>query len=132
VREHTNIPIPRVYAYGHGQLRRDTSVHQVFMILDYIDGQPLTKKLLRNSSEESRRQFFGQVVDMFAQLRGLEFPRGGSLMPKSTVGIWARLRTFMFLREETFTPQSTMGLEFGPKIVGAFSMVRMNSRWMVI
>ncbi|PSS10591.1 hypothetical protein M430DRAFT_145532 [Amorphotheca resinae ATCC 22711] len=122
VRDHTNIPIPRVYAYGHSRLRQDTSAHQVFMILDYIDGEPLTKRMLRDSSSDCRRQFFGEVVDMFAQLRRLEFPRGGSLMPNATVGIWARLRTFMFLREESFTPQSTIGLEFGPKIVGAFSM----------
>lgn len=92
------------------------------MILDYIDGEPLTKRMLRDSSRDCRRQLFGEVVDMFAQLRRLEFPRGGSLMANATVGIWARLRTFMFLREESFTPQSTMGLELGPKIVGAFSM----------
>ncbi len=92
------------------------------MVLDYIDGQPLTKKMLRDSSEDCRRQFFGEVVDIFAQLRRLEFPRGGSLMPNTTVGIWARLWTFMFLREQSFTPQSTIGIEFEPKIVGAFSM----------
>lgn len=120
--DHTDIPIPRVHVYGRSRLRRDTSAHQVFIVLDYIDGQPLTKKMLQDSSEDCRRQFFGEVVDIFAQLRRLEFPRGGSLMPTATVGIWARLWTFMFLQEESFTPQSTMGIEFGPKIVGAFSM----------
>lgn len=122
VRDHTNIPIPRVYAYGRSRLRRDTSAHQVFIVLDYINGQPLTKKMLRDSSEDCRRQFFGKVVDVFAQLRRLEFPRGGSLMPNATVGTWPRLQKLIFLREESFTPQSTMDLEFGPKIVGAFSM----------
>lgn len=122
VQDHTNIPIPRVYAYGRRRLRRDTSAHQAFIVLDYIDGQPLTKKMLRDGSEDCRRQFFGNIVDTFAQLRMLEFPRGGSLMPNATVGTWARFRTFMFPREESFTPQSTMDLEFRPKIVGAFSM----------
>ena len=92
------------------------------MVLDYINGRPLTKKMLRDSSEDCRRRFFGEVVDIFAQLRRLEFPRGGSLMPSTILGIRARLWAFMFLREESFTPQSTVGLEFGPKIVGAFSM----------
>lgn len=92
------------------------------MVLDYIDGQPLTKKMLRDSSEDRRRRFLGEVIDMFAQLRGLEFPRGGSLMPNATTGIWDRLRTFMSPREEFLIPQSTIGLDFGPRIVGAFSL----------
>jgi len=94
------------------------------MVLDYIDGQPLTKKMLRDSSEDCRHQFFEEIVDIFAQLRRLEFPLGGSLMPNATVGIWARLRMFMFLREGSFTPQSTIGPGLGPKIVGAFSMLK--------
>ncbi|KAG8418520.1 hypothetical protein J3459_012390 [Metarhizium acridum] len=122
LQDHTNIPIPQVYAYGRSRLRRCTSALQVFMVLDYISGQPLTKKLLRDSSEEYRRQFFGELVDMFAQLRGLEFPRGGSLMPNASSGIWARLRAFIFSGEESFTPQSTKNFKFGPKVVGAFSM----------
>jgi hypothetical protein len=43
-------------------------------------------------------------------------------MPNATVRIWVRLWTFMFLQEESFTPQSTIGIEFGPKIVSAFSI----------
>lgn len=92
------------------------------MVLEYIDGQPLTRKMLRDSSEGCRRQFFGEVVDMYAQLRRLEFPQGGSLMPDSTAGIWARLWTFMFHREVSLAPQSTTDLESGPTIAGAFSM----------
>ncbi|KPM42279.1 hypothetical protein AK830_g4249 [Neonectria ditissima] len=122
VRHHTNIPIPQVYAYGRSRLRRDTSAHQVFMVLDYIDGQSLTKKLLRDSSQDCRRQLFGNVIDMFAQLRGLEFLRGGSLMPNATVGTWPRLRKLILLQEEPFMPRSTIDLESRPKIVGAFSM----------
>ncbi|KAH7317743.1 hypothetical protein BKA65DRAFT_107444 [Rhexocercosporidium sp. MPI-PUGE-AT-0058] len=60
--------------------------------------------MLRDSSEDFRRRFFGEVIDMFAQLRRLEFPRGSSLMPRATIGILAQLWLFMFLREESFTP----------------------------
>ncbi|KAK0100465.1 hypothetical protein ONS96_007741 [Cadophora gregata f. sp. sojae] len=122
VLDHTDIRIPRVYAYGKSRLRRDTSTYQVFMVLDYIDGRPLTKKLLRDSPEDSRRRFFGEIVDMFAELRRLEFPLGGSLMPNTMFGTGVRLWSFLFSREESFTPQSIMGLKHAPKIVGAFSM----------
>lgn len=122
--DHTDILISQVYVYGRSRIQRDILAHQVFIILDRIDGQPLTKKIFRDSSEDCRRQFFGEFVDIFAQLRRLEFPQGGSSMPNTTVGICARLWTFMFLWEESFTPQSTKGIEFEPKIVGAFSMCK--------
>lgn len=92
------------------------------MVLDYIAGRPLTKKILRDSSEDCRRLFFEKVVDIFAQLRRLEFPLGGSLMPNPTAGIWNRLRKFVFLREESLTPQSTIGPELELRIADAFSM----------
>ncbi|RKU41230.1 hypothetical protein DL546_001236 [Coniochaeta pulveracea] len=122
VQEHTSIPVPRVYAYGRGRLRQDTSAYQVFMILECIDGQPLTKKMLRDASGGCRRQFLGELVDMLAQLRGLEFSCGGSLSPKTTDGIWSQLRKFVFPSGGLFTPQSSPDLTSKPKIVGAFSM----------
>ncbi|KAK7393971.1 hypothetical protein QQX98_013245, partial [Neonectria punicea] len=78
--------------------------------------------MLRDSSEDHRRQFFGEIVDIFAQLRTLQFPRGGSLMPNATVGTWHRLRKAIFLQEESCTPQSNRDKESRQKIVGAFSM----------
>jgi len=39
-----NVPIPQVYAYGRRRLRRDISALQVFILFNYIDEQPLTKK----------------------------------------------------------------------------------------
>ncbi|OAA54965.1 phosphotransferase enzyme family protein [Niveomyces insectorum RCEF 264] len=122
VRDHTDIPVSRVYAYGRSRLRRDTYTHQVFIILDYIEGRPLTKKMLRESSEDCRRQLFENVIDMFAQLRMLEFPLGGSLMPNTTAEIWTRFWRLLFPRDESFTPQATIGPGLGPRIVGAFSM----------
>lgn len=92
------------------------------MVLDYIGGQPLTKKMLRTGSEEHRRRFLEEMVDILAQLRGLEFPQRGSLMPNTTGGIWARLWAFISPREESFVPPSTLGSKSGTKRVGAFSM----------
>lgn len=122
VRDHTNIPIPQVYAYGRSPLQQNTSARQAFIVLDFIDGQPLTKKMLRESPEDCRRLFFGDMVDVFAQLRRLEFSRGGSLMPNTTVGILARVLKPILHQQESFTPQSTMDHDLGPKIVGAISM----------
>ncbi|KAF4981855.1 hypothetical protein FZEAL_2434 [Fusarium zealandicum] len=76
----TTIPIPRVYAYGRSRLRQDAS-QQVFMILEYIEGRPLSRQDLGSSSLERRRQFFAEFVDILAQLRELEFSNAGSLMP---------------------------------------------------
>ncbi|KAG5796191.1 hypothetical protein H9Q69_004745 [Fusarium xylarioides] len=124
VRDHTNIPIPRVYAYGRSRLRHNTLARQVFIVSDYMDGMSLTKRMLRNSPEDCRRQFFGDIVNIFAQLRRLEFPQGGSLMPNGAVGIWPQLLRSILRREEVFTPQSATDHRFGPKIVGAISMRR--------
>ncbi|KAF5024764.1 hypothetical protein F66182_3142 [Fusarium sp. NRRL 66182] len=111
--------MPRIYAYGRSRLRRTDSTHQAFMILDYIDGQSLTKKLLRDSSEEQRHRLLGELVDIFAQLRELEFSQGGSLMPETTWADWVRS---LFWREEVFTPQRNGDFDTQPIIAGAFSM----------
>ncbi|KAG8674087.1 hypothetical protein FPOAC1_000050 [Fusarium poae] len=124
VRDHTNIPIPRVYAYGRSRLRHNTLARQVFIVSDYMDGKSLTKRMLRDSPEDFRRRFFGDIVDIFAQLRRIEFPQGGSLMPNAAVGIWPQFFTSIFHREEAFTPQSATDHRFGPKIAGAISMRR--------
>lgn len=82
IQEHTNIPIPRVHAYGHARLLRDDPTKQAFMILDYITGRPLTEREFLHSSEEHRRRLYSEIIDVFAQLRGLNFSAAGSLMPR--------------------------------------------------
>lgn len=52
-----------------------------FIISDYIPGQSLSIKALQNATEEQQRRFFDEMIDIFAQLRQLEFPQAGSLMP---------------------------------------------------
>ncbi|RSL41971.1 hypothetical protein CEP54_015649 [Fusarium duplospermum] len=81
IQENTHIPIPGVHAYGQAPLLRNDSAKQAFMILDHIKGQPLVEQQFSTSSEEHRRQFYSELVDIFAQLRGLEFSAAGSLMP---------------------------------------------------
>ncbi|KAF5020420.1 hypothetical protein F66182_7547 [Fusarium sp. NRRL 66182] len=76
----------------------------------------------KNSPEDCRRQFFGDIIDIFAQLRRLEFSQGGSLMPNATVGTWPQLLRSILRREEAFIPQSATDHGFGPRLVGAISM----------
>ncbi|KAL2752901.1 hypothetical protein ACRALDRAFT_2055317 [Sodiomyces alcalophilus JCM 7366] len=101
LRRNTNIPVPQVYAYGRSQLCRDSSELQAFIIMEHIQGQSLTREALETSPEPRRRLFLQHLVDVFAQLRKLPFPRGGSLMPSNNEDI---------------------ELENPPDIVGAFSI----------
>ncbi|KAI8722439.1 APH domain-containing protein [Fusarium sp. LHS14.1] len=101
IRRQTNIPVPRVYAYGRSQLCRHASGLQVFVIMEQIKGRPLTRKALEASPELPRRLFLQQLVDVFAELRKLSFARGGSLMPSNDEDI---------------------GLDSPPDVVGAFSI----------
>ncbi|KAG5802077.1 hypothetical protein H9Q74_014406 [Fusarium xylarioides] len=124
IQDRTTIPIPRVYAYGRCRLKHDDSSLQAFIIMDYIDGNPLDKAILHKAPTEARRRLLGEIVDVFAQLRGLEFSQGGSLTGiDDTTTSWSRLRrTFMPAREECFIPKATTNASFEPRIVGAFSI----------
>ncbi|CAH0022762.1 unnamed protein product [Clonostachys rhizophaga] len=51
------------------------------MIMDCVEGGSLTDKKILESPQERRLQFYTELVDILAQLRTLEFPVGGSLMP---------------------------------------------------
>lgn len=53
----------------------------MFLITDFISGKPLNKKLLSEASEEHRTHFYSGLIDVLAELRRLEFPLIGSLMP---------------------------------------------------
>ncbi|RSL87737.1 hypothetical protein CDV31_016200 [Fusarium ambrosium] len=78
----TRIPVPHVHAYGRdAELTKTGPKTQAFLIVDSIQGEPLDKKLLIEAEEEQRRNFFSQLIDILAELRQLEFPLMGSLMP---------------------------------------------------
>ncbi|KAG5757566.1 hypothetical protein H9Q72_014292 [Fusarium xylarioides] len=86
IQENTQIPIPRIHAYGQARLLHNDSAKQAFMILDHVEGQPLVDHQLLSSSEEHRRQFYSELIDIFTQLRRLEFSAAGSLMPGQPEG----------------------------------------------
>lgn len=78
------IPLPRVHAYGRdAELTKTGTGTRIFLITDFILGRPLNKKLLNEASEEHRRNFYSGLIDVLAELRRLEFPLIGSLMPNS-------------------------------------------------
>lgn len=60
------------------------------MILDHIEGHPLIDRQLSSSSGERRRQFYSELIDIFIQLRRLEFSAAGSLMPGNTEQSYSR------------------------------------------
>ncbi|RSL50343.1 hypothetical protein CEP51_015358 [Fusarium floridanum] len=81
IKSKTTIPIPRVYGYGQStQLTKNGSL-TTFMICDFVPGQSLRFDDINNATTETRTQFLGELVDILLQLRRLEFPAAGSLMP---------------------------------------------------
>lgn len=75
----TTIPIPHVHGYGKTELVKD-KLH-VFLICDYISGQPLKMETLAKASEVERKHLYNGLIDILAQLYTLKFPKSGSLMP---------------------------------------------------
>lgn len=54
---------------------------QTFLVTDFVPGRPLDKRVLDEASEEHRRNLHSGLIDVLAELRRLEFPLIGSLMP---------------------------------------------------
>ncbi|KFG77888.1 phosphotransferase enzyme family protein [Metarhizium anisopliae] len=78
----TLIPVPHIRAYGRdAKLTESSSGPQMYLIADFIPGEPLDKKLLFQADDEARRKFYAQLIDILAELRKLEFTSIGSLMP---------------------------------------------------
>ncbi|TWU71871.1 hypothetical protein ED733_003714 [Metarhizium rileyi] len=78
----TRIPVPRVLAYGcDAKLSQTDSRVRIFLILSFIPGEALNKKDLLKAPKEHRTAFYSQLIDIFVDLRRLEFPLIASLMP---------------------------------------------------
>lgn len=60
---------------------------QAFLILDYIHGRSLDIMTLIKATQERRNHFYSELIDILAQLRKLEFPMAGSLMPDPNGGL---------------------------------------------
>lgn len=81
------IPVPRVHAFGRGEtLTRAGSTTQAYLILDYVPGQSLDAGCLAKDTRERRNHFYSQLIDILAQMRQLEFPFAGSLIPDPNGG----------------------------------------------
>ncbi|KJZ68717.1 hypothetical protein HIM_11895 [Hirsutella minnesotensis 3608] len=76
----TTIRIPYVHAYG----KDDTLVQgssTPFMIMEFIPGRQLNTKTWMHTTELQRRNLYIDLINAFTQLRKLEFPAAGSLIP---------------------------------------------------
>ncbi|TQV93481.1 phosphotransferase enzyme family protein [Cordyceps javanica] len=85
VRANTKIPVPAVHAVGNDAILTDDGTkRQMFLISDLILGNPLTNDRLQQlaeADEATQRRFFLQLIGYLQDLRNLEFPAIGSLMP---------------------------------------------------
>lgn len=76
--------MPAVHAYGRNEnLGRTTSTH-MYLITDFIAGKPLDIVAFIESSEEVRRAFYSQIIDIYAELYRHKFHSLCSLMPENT------------------------------------------------
>ncbi|OAQ67946.2 phosphotransferase [Pochonia chlamydosporia 170] len=76
------IPIPHVWAFGEDtSLTKSGDEPLAFIISDHVAAKLLSLQALQNATEQQRRHFFNELIDILVQLRLLEFPAGGSLMP---------------------------------------------------
>lgn len=55
----------------------------MYLITDFISGEALDRKLLIKTEEKHRLRFYSQLIDILVELRKLEFPLIGSLIPTS-------------------------------------------------
>ncbi|KAH6715938.1 hypothetical protein BKA61DRAFT_631473 [Leptodontidium sp. MPI-SDFR-AT-0119] len=83
----TTIPVPRIHAFGRGGcVDENNPAGHTFIIQGYISGRSLDISAFRKEPRERRKYFYGQLVDILAQLRQQEFDHAGSLMPGSDGG----------------------------------------------
>ncbi|QPH03922.1 hypothetical protein C2857_000370, partial [Epichloe festucae Fl1] len=80
IKRKTTIPVPQIYAYG-----KDTTLVEgtstPFMLLEFMHGQQLHTRTFFDATEHQRRNLYIGLINILAQLRKLEFPAIGSLMP---------------------------------------------------
>lgn len=78
----TRIPVPHVRAYGrNATLTKNSAETHMFLFTDLVPGKPLDKKLLIEAEEAQRKSFHSQLIEILSELRQLEFPLVGSLIP---------------------------------------------------
>ncbi|KPM36855.1 hypothetical protein AK830_g9714 [Neonectria ditissima] len=58
-----------------------SAVYDTYLILDCMLGRSIDAQSLATDTQERREHLHSQLVDMLAEMRGLEFSSAGSLMP---------------------------------------------------
>ncbi|KAH6628108.1 kinase-like domain-containing protein [Chaetomium tenue] len=87
LKQETRVPVPCIYAYGRdATLTKSGTGTQMFIISEFVQGHPLNKSVLKSTDDEHKETFYSQLIDVLAELRKLEFPAMGSLMPNSGGG----------------------------------------------
>ncbi|KAH0601266.1 hypothetical protein MHUMG1_00138 [Metarhizium humberi] len=80
IKDNTTIPIAQVLTYGiHDEIIQGAKTP--FIIMDLIPGQKLHTKTFLCATKAQRQRLYTDLIDILSQLRKLEFPAGGSLMP---------------------------------------------------
>ncbi|KAM0421404.1 hypothetical protein ACHAPT_010758 [Fusarium lateritium] len=98
VAEKTDIPLPKIIAYELGD---DTDPLSSFMILEYIDGQPILPHQLGALTQDQRTHFYTSLADVYIQLRRLTFPAIGSITrQRSGFAVRRALTTIDLNRQE--------------------------------
>lgn len=80
IRRRTTIPTPQIYAYGKDSTLVEGFVTP-FILMDFLHGQQLHTRTFFHATEPQRKNLYIDLIDILAQLRQLEFPAAGSLMP---------------------------------------------------
>lgn len=85
VADRTNIPLPRIIAYGSGD--ESKPIH-TFLILEYVHGKTLDTSKVRGLPAEQKQTLYESLADIYIQLRRLEFSSIGCLTGRQdpTVG----------------------------------------------
>lgn len=82
----TTIPIPRIRAYSSSADNSSNDPLSAYMIVDFVDGKPLSIALKEIGVEDRPDKLcgmFGSLADILIQLRHLEFPSIGRLRYQS-------------------------------------------------
>ncbi|KAF4637068.1 hypothetical protein G7Y89_g1007 [Cudoniella acicularis] len=80
--DRTKIPIPQIYGYS---FKSDNPIGLAFLIIDFVEGITLQDVNIRSLAEEQRNHLYLQLADILIQLRRLEFPHIGALLPDPRV-----------------------------------------------
>ncbi|KAI9768887.1 MAG: hypothetical protein M1839_003864 [Geoglossum umbratile] len=89
VQQKTTIPVPHIHGYA---TREHSPTGFAFMLIDYVDGNPLSSVSLSSMNEVKRTYLYEQLADVFIQLRLHEFPEVGSFSLSPDGSRWTHKR----------------------------------------